>query len=109
MSLTEKIKARATRSEIVEVQGVKFKVSGLTLRERSEIFADCRKRKLDFDPAFLARCVRDAEDDSAATYEDWKEASADVAGPLMTLVMSVCGMDKDDLKRDPKDSSTTES
>ncbi len=89
------------------MQGLRFKVVGLTLRERAEIFADCRKRNSTFDPAFLARCVRDAEDDSAATYDDWKEASADIAGPLMSLVMSVCGMDKDDLKRDPKDSSTT--
>lgn len=107
--LTEKIKRKERRSEIVTVQGVRFRVTGKSLAERGEIFAECRKKKLDFDPAFLAACVSDPDDGSTSSYEDWRNADADIAGPLMSLVMSVCGMDKDDLKRDPKDSSSTES
>jgi hypothetical protein len=57
----------------------------------------------------LEACVADAEDGSKLTAAEWSEAPSHITGPIMSIVMSVCGMDKDDLKRDdPKASSSTE-
>lgn len=108
MSLAEKIKRKERRSEVVEVQGVKFRITGKGTLGKSEVFADIRKRKLNMDAAFLAAYVTEAETGEAASYEDWCNSDEDISGPLVAVVMSVAGLDKDDLKRDPNDSSTTE-
>lgn len=109
MSLAEKIKRKERRSEVVEVQGVKFRITGKGTLGKSEVFANIRKHKLNIDCAFLAAYVTDAETGEPCTYEDWCNADEDISGPLVSVVMSVAGLDKDDLKRDPNASSTTES
>lgn len=109
MASMEMIKRKERRSEVVEVAGSRFRVTGKGWSARGEVMADIRRKKLsNWDAAFLATYVSDAETGESWSYEQWCDADEDIAGPLMSVVLSVSGMDKEDLKRDPKGSSTTE-
>jgi|GEM_PF-2792545 len=115
MSLSEKLRKKKVPQEIVTIDGERYSVRGLSLNDTASVLAKCRKgkdQKLDgdkFDRTLLASCVCDPDDASTATADEWGEAPRSVTGPLMGVVMNLCGLDKDDVQRDPKDSDSTES
>lgn len=114
MSLSEKLKKKACKSERVTIDGDCFIVTGKSLNDTSAIMAKARKAngtlnadKLD--RLLLEACVSDPDDGSSMPADEWGGVSRHITGPLMATIMSVCGMDKDDFQRDPKDSGSTES
>lgn len=114
MSLSEKLKKKACKSERVTVDGDVFVVTGKSLNDTAAIMAKARKAngtlngdKLD--RLLLEACVTDPDDGSNMPADEWGGVSRHITGPLMATIMSVCGMDKDDFQRDPKDSDSTES
>lgn len=113
MSLAERLKKKPVKVENVTVDGDRYVVTGKSKLDKGKIYASCRRKDgtLDLDKlesALLAACVTD-EENSSAPVDVWESASSHITGPLVAAVLSVCGMDKDDLKRDdPKDSGSTE-
>lgn len=114
MSLSEKLKKIPCKSERVTIDDAVFVVTGKSLNDTAAIMAKARKAngtlngdKLD--RLLLEACVTDPDDGSTMPEKEWGGISRHVTGPLMATIMSVCGMDKDDFQRDPKDSGLTES
>lgn len=113
MSLAERLKKKAIKVERVTVDDDVYVVTGKSKLELGKIRANARRKdgslntdKLEAE--LLVCCVTD-EGGSGASASEWENASAHITGPLVAAVISVCGMDKDDLKReDPKDSGSTE-
>lgn len=114
MSLSERLRKKPIKVERVTVDGDVYVVTGKSKLDRSKIYAKARRKDgtVDTDKLeteFLVECVTDIEG-NAATADDWNIAPSHVTGPLVSAVMGVCGLDRDDLKReDPKDSGSTES
>ena len=114
MSLSDILKKKTVKVERVTIDEVEFVVTGKTKSERAALMASNRRKNgtLDgdkFDSQALADCVTLAEDGTRSPASDWDIASSHITGPLTAVVMSVCGFDKDDIQRDPKDSDSTES
>ena len=112
MNLSERLKKKTCKVESVVVDGDRYLVTGKSKLDRAKLYAAARKKDglLDVDKletSMLVACVS-GEDGSTATADEWNGAPSHITGPLLTAVMSVCGMDKDDLQRDPKDSGSTE-
>lgn len=112
MSLSDRLKKRSCPSEVVTIDGERFRVTGLSLNATAAITAKSRKKdgKLDgekMDRLLLEACVSDTDDGSSLTAEEWGQQPRAFTGPLMSEVMRLCGMDKDDIDRDPKDSGST--
>jgi hypothetical protein len=114
MSLREKILARKPISETVAIDGDTFKIVGKSKRDRAAIFARARKKdgSLDFarlESLLLAACVFDPETDQQLIDDHalWESVDAALTGPLLSHVMRIIGMDKQDVQS-PKDSDTTE-
>lgn len=113
MTLSERLKKKAIKSERVTVDGDLYLVTGKSKLDRSKIYAKARRKDgtLDVDKLeteFLVECVTD-EEGSRAAADDWNASPSHITGPLVNAVMGVCGLDKDDLKReDPNGSSSTE-
>jgi preprotein translocase subunit SecD len=114
MSLSERLRKKQIKVERVTVDGDAYVVTGKSKLDRSKIYAKARRKDgtVDTDKLeteLLVECVTD-EEGTVATAEDWNTTPSHVTGPLVTAVIGVCGMDRDDLKReDPKGSSSTES
>jgi len=113
MSLSEKLKKKSVKSESVIVDGDTYVVTGKSRRDRAVLMQRSRKKDgaLNTDKLeslMLEACVADA-DGSTATAADWDAAPSHITGPLISKIMSVCGMDKDDFEADPKDCDSTES
>lgn len=114
MSLSEKLLKKKCPVEKVTVDGIDFLVTGKSLNDTAALTAKCRSAKgvLDgdkLDRELLAACVSDADGVSDMTPQQWGEVPRAITGPLMTVILSLCGLDKDDIKRSPKDSDSTES
>lgn len=114
MSLSEKLLKRKCPSERVTIDGIEFIVTGKSLNDTAALNAKCRSSKgvLDgdkLDRELLAACVADADGVSDMTPQQWGEVPRSITGPLMTVVLNLCGLDRDDVKRSPKDSDSTES
>ena len=114
MSLSEKLRLKKCLAQTVEVDGDQYIVTGKTKRERGVLFAQARRKngQVDTDKLeclLLVECVTDADDGSKATAEEWNATPSHIVGPLINAIMLVCGMDKDDLGRDPKDLDSIES
>ena len=112
MSLSDKLKKINCPSEIVTIDGIRFKCSGKSLLDGGEISAKANRkknRKAGFlDACWLAECVEDADDGSKMTADEWMSQPKRITGPLIVVVMELNGLDNDDLERDPKDLGTTE-
>jgi len=115
MSLRDRLKEKATLSEVVELGGESFELRGMTKRARGQLFAKARRKDGSVDgdkleALLLSACVCDPETHQPIFAEsesrEWDSVSSHITGPLMTGVMRVCGMDKTDLG--PKDSDATE-
>lgn len=114
MSLSEKLKLKECLQQTIEVDGDQYVVQGKTKRERGALFAQARRKNGTvngdrLESLLLVACVMDAADGSRATEEEWNAAPSHITGPLINAIMAVCGMDKDDLGTDPKDSDSIES
>lgn len=112
MSLSEKLKKVELKSEIVSVQGIRFKCCGKSLLDGGEISAKASRKKIKrpgyLDACWLEACVEDPDDGSTMTAEQWMGQPKAITGPLISVVMQLNGLDDEDLDRDPKDSGTTE-
>lgn len=114
MSLSEKLLKKKCPSERVTVDGMEFIVTGKSLNDTAAITAKCRNAKgvLNgdmMDRELLAACVTDSDGVSDMTPAQWGQVPRAVTGPLMTVVLNLCGLDREDVKRSPKDSDSTES
>ena len=113
MSLADELKKRPVKVDRVTIDGIEFVVTGKSKTDRAALMAANRRKNgtLDgdkFDSHALASCVAMA-DGSVLTASEWEGISSHITGPLMAVVMSVCGFDKDDIqRRDPNDSDSTE-
>lgn len=112
--LREKLKLKKCPSRRVTVEGETFVVTGLSLAAVGRLTASCRNSvgKLNgerLDAVLLAACVSDPDDGSTMTAEEWPEIPRAITGPLMSVVMKLCGLDKDDVQLGPNDSGSTES
>lgn len=113
MSLADDLKKKPCKVDRVTIDGFEFVVTGKSKTERAALMAAHRRKNgtLDgdkFDSAALAGCVS-MSDGSTLKASEWEEIASHISGPLMAVVMNVCGFDKDDIQRDPKDSGSTES
>lgn len=112
MGLAERLKKKQCPHKLVEVDGIVFKVSGLSLRDRAECFAKGRNKKSGkadgtrTDAVFLSKCVSDDNGDTM-TADEWLDVPACITGPLMSVVIELNGLDADDVEglSDPKDSA----
>lgn len=114
MSLSEKLLKRECPKETVTVDGLDFIVRGLSLNDTAALMAKCRSAKgvLDgdkIDRELLAACVSDVDGSNDMTSKQWGEVPRAITGPLLSVVLNLCGLDKEDVKRSPKDSGSTES
>lgn len=112
--LTEELLKIECKVEVVTIGTLSFVVTGKSLNDGGAIMAKARKAngtlngdKLD--RLLLESCVSHPVDGSKTSADDWGRMPRHITGPLMATIMSVCGMDKDDFQRDPKDSDSTES
>jgi hypothetical protein len=114
MSLSDRLKKKAVKVETVVVDGDKYVVTGKSKRDRSALMARCRNKRdgsLNGDKLeglMLEACVAD-EEGSTATAADWDATPSHITGPLVKAIMSVCGLDDEDLGSDPKDCDSIES
>ena len=112
MSLSERLKKKCVRARSVVIDGDVYNVKGLSKRARGELFAKARRKDLSLntdvlESLLLSACVSDEAEDYASK-ADWDDAPSDITGPLVKVIMQVCGMDSEDLA-DPKDSDATQS
>lgn len=112
MSLRDKVLARKTKEETLELDGDNFLVVGKTKRERAALFAKSRKKdqSLDYERlenVILSECVLDPETKAKLLEPaEWDGVVSELTGPLVAACMRLLGMDKTDLS--PKDSDSTE-
>lgn len=108
MSVFEQLKKKPQKSEYVTIDGLKFLVTGKSLNDASKIAAKARKQNgmLDgdkLDRLLLEACVSDPETGQGMSADEWGSAERYTTGPLVSVCLSLCGFDKDDIQRDPKD------
>lgn len=118
MSLLDKIKKIETPESIINVDGIKYRVKGLSGLDGSLVYAahdaTNKKRKaaglkkMSLDYFFLAECVTDVESGESLTPEQWSTVPRKHTAPLVVEVMALNGLDDQEIERDPKESSTTE-
>lgn len=117
MGLAESLLKIPVKSEEIIVAGLLFVVTGKSLGDKAKLLADCRRKDgaLNgdlFDRTLLAECVSMKEDGSRLSTDQWKSVPSHVTSPLLSTVISLLGFDEDDIKRvrrDPKDSDSTQS
>lgn len=114
MSLKDRVLAKKPKTETVTVDGDDFLIVGKSKRDRGALFAKARKRdgQIDGDrleSVMLTACVCDPETKEPLfdDFKAWDLVDSGVVGPLLSHVMRICGMDKQDL--DPKGCDSTES
>lgn len=117
MSLAEELLKIPVSSEEVTVSGKVFVVTGKSLGDKAALLASCRKKDGTlngdlFDRTLLAECVTMKADGSTLDGESWAKVGSHITSPLLASVISLLGFDEDDIKRvrrDPKDSDSTQS
>lgn len=112
MSLSDRLKEKQCRVATVTVDGLQFKVTGKTKRERGALFAQARDKNGNLnsnklESLLLEACVCDASDGSKCKADEWDTVPSHITAPLVAEIMRVCGLDKEDI--DPKDSDSTAS
>lgn len=117
MSLAEELLKIPVASEEVTVLDKVFIVTGRSLNDKAKLLASCRKKDGTlngdlFDRTLLAECVTLKADGTTLTKEQWGSVPSHVTSPLLASVIGVLGFDEDDIqrvRRDPKDSDSTQS
>lgn len=116
-SLRERLRTIEKPESTLTIRGEKFLVVGLTRTHRAEVFAACRKADGKADTAkmegvLLSSCVRDPESReelfSPDDWRSWDDLPAAITGPLVAEILSLNGMDNDDIGREVKNSGTTD-
>jgi len=117
MSLAEKLLKIPVPSEEVTVADLVFIVAGKSLGDKANLLAKCRRKDGtlngdQFDCTILAECVSMKEDGSRLSAAQWKDVPSHITSALISSVIKLLGFDEDDIKRvrrDPKDSDSTQS
>lgn len=117
MSLDEDLRLIPVITEDVTVYGREFVVSGKSQAGKAALMAKCRNKdgtlngdKLDLE--ILTQCVKRKHDDKAFDSTYWAEVPSHITSPLISCGISILKFDEDDIKRvrrDPKDSDSTQS
>ena len=113
MGLQEKLRAKSVRSETVIVDGDTYVVTGKTKRAKGELFAKAGRKDGSINTSrlesiLLEACVADANGDTCSA-DVWESVPSHITSPLVTVIMTVCGLDKDDIKKKSDDLVSTES
>lgn len=114
MSLADKVAKITVEHSFLTVLGIKFRVTGKSLLDGSEVVSAAhaankkRSTKLPIDAYWLSACVEDASDGSTMTPEQWAAAPKQITGSLIVEIMRLNNLDDEDIERDPKGSSATE-
>lgn len=118
MGLLDKISKVTMPQSVVTVDGIKYKVTGLSGLDSSALITDAERenkkrkqaglKKLSLDYFYLASCVSESESGESLTPEQWANVPRKHTSPLVVEVMAQNGLDDQDVQRDPKESSTTE-
>jgi len=117
MSLAEELLKIPVASEDVIVYGREFVVTGKSLGDKAALLASCRKKDGTlngdlFDTTLLAECVTMKGDGSKLSREQWGKVGSHITSPLLASIIGLLGFDEDDIsrvRRDPKDSDSTQS
>ena len=117
MSLAEQLLKIPVAIEEVTVLDKVFVVTGKSLGDKAALLARCRRKDGTlngdlFDRTLLAECVTVKEDGSTLPVDQWAKVPSHVTSPLLASVISLLGFDEDDIqrvRRDPKDSDSTQS
>lgn len=114
MKLFDKIKKAPCKSELVTIDGDQFQVTGKTLNDTGAMMANARKKngRLDgdlLDRLLLEACVSDPATGETMSADEWGCVPRTITGPLMKVCLDLCGLDDEDIQRDPKDTGSTES
>jgi hypothetical protein len=117
MSLIEELLKIPVVVEEVTVCGREFVVTGKSQADKAKIAASSRRKDgfLDgdlFDTTLLSECVTIKGESAKLSPEQWGNVPSHITSPLMASVVAILGFDKDDIKRvrrDPKDSDSTQS
>jgi len=118
VSLLDRIKKIESPESVVTVEGIKYRCVGKSGLDASNIAttaeATNKKRKgqglkrLSLDYFYLAECVAEFTDGETLTAEEWASVPRKHTAQLVVEVMRLNGLDDEDIERDPKESSTTE-
>lgn len=118
MSLLDKIKKIEVPESVITVDGIKYRITGKSGLDASAIGAASeatnKKRKsaglsrMSMDYFYLADCVSEHESGETLTPEQWATVPRKHTAPIVVEVMRLNGLDDEDVQRDPKESSTTE-
>lgn len=118
MSLLDRIQKIATPESVITVDGIKYRVEGKSGLDAASIATTAetsnKKRKasglkrLSLDYFYLAECAKEVETGETLTPEQWATIPRKHTSPIVVEVMALNGLDDQDIERDPKESSTTE-
>jgi hypothetical protein len=114
MSLREKLLAAQPKTETFVIDGDKYVVSGCRKTRRAELLEQSRgkneKANYDkFENLLLEECVTDEGVNFLLSADEWGNAPSHISGPLVSVIMRVNGMDKQDLGKEQSDTSETQS
>jgi hypothetical protein len=115
MSLRDKIKARKPKEILLQVDGDKYLVRGMSRVAKGELVRRCSNKSggIDSDKLeaeTLAACVLDPETQEQVMPDpnDW-DVPADFSAPLVSAAISVCGFDSSEIKEKLKNLEATDS
>jgi len=117
-SLRDELLSEPLRKSAVTIRGKSFVILEMDEGECGRLMASCRKANGKWiaedmpDGKLLSRCVRDSQENEVFGMDEWKEwrkLGRGWTGPLRREVLSLNGLDEDDVGREVKNSETTES
>lgn len=118
MSLRDELLSEPLRKNLVTIRGRKFTVLEIDDAESARLMASCRKPNGKWieddmlDNKLLSRCIRDEHEAEVFSMEEWKEwrkLGRGWTGPLRSEVLTINGLQNDDVGRELKNSDTTAS
>ncbi len=106
--------AAAPKTETIVLDGDKYVVKGTRKTRRAELLEQSRgkneKANYDkFENLLLEECVEDEAGNFILSADEWGQAPSHITGPLVSVIMRVNGMDKQDLGKEQSDTSETQS
>lgn len=117
MGLLDKIQKIAAPESVITVDGIRYKVRGISGLDASELHVASERenkrrkqsgqKRLSLDYFYLAACVSEAESGETLQAAQWAEVSRKHTSPIVVETMQLNGLDNEDIQRDPKDSGIT--
>lgn len=118
MGLLDRIQKIQTPESSITVDGIRYRVKGLSGLDASTIATDSERenkrrkqaglKRLSLDYFYLAQCVTEYDSGETLTPEQWASATRKHTAPIVVEVMRHNGLDDEDIERDPKESGTIE-